>query len=293
MKDGHHGLRDIRELASDPEAYAAELQRRWGGLLSYRYLGRHHVSMNADPGDDIVNVRRDMRDQADGLLLSVFSIVSPDSGLVSDLEAVPNPVVHTCQILDPGIDVARIEIVSEDLKRGRQMSYSRSLIVDADRPERVLALNQGQGVSIGTPPDGLTKMHVEPIDVVDSPDLPPLSQVFGCRRRVDGWWALPPLEAELASPDAALHVGPQFVALETAALGLAADEAGTELLHGVSSNVMFLSRGKAGPFRVEGRADAGAEGTVGVRTQLHDEGADDKLITVASHVFRNAGRAGR
>jgi hypothetical protein len=29
-------LRDIRELASEPDADAAELRRRWGGLLSYR-----------------------------------------------------------------------------------------------------------------------------------------------------------------------------------------------------------------------------------------------------------------
>ena len=33
-------LRDIRELTDSPEAYAAELRRRWGGLLSYRYIGR-------------------------------------------------------------------------------------------------------------------------------------------------------------------------------------------------------------------------------------------------------------
>ena len=33
-------LRDIRDLTADPEAYAAELRRRWGGLLSYRYVGR-------------------------------------------------------------------------------------------------------------------------------------------------------------------------------------------------------------------------------------------------------------
>jgi hypothetical protein len=29
-------LRDIRDLADDPEANAAELKRRWTGLLSYR-----------------------------------------------------------------------------------------------------------------------------------------------------------------------------------------------------------------------------------------------------------------
>ena len=142
---------------------------------------------------------------------------------MSDLEAVPNPVIHSCQILDPGRDVRRIEIVSEELKRGRQMGYSRSKIVDADQPDRVLALTQGQGISIGTPPQGLERMEANPLEVVDSPDLPPLWQVFGGHRRDDGHWALPELAVEVASPDAALHIGPQFVILETAAIDAAAE----------------------------------------------------------------------
>ena len=42
-------MRDIRELKNDPEAYRDELQRRWSGLLSYRYIGRNHSSMNLGP----------------------------------------------------------------------------------------------------------------------------------------------------------------------------------------------------------------------------------------------------
>ena len=105
-------LRDIRELAGDPEAYAAELNRRWGGLLSYRYLGRSYSSMDIG-ATDTVPVRHDMRNPTGGLYLAVLGIVSPDSGLVSDLEAVPNPVIHSIQVLDPGRDVRRIEIQSE------------------------------------------------------------------------------------------------------------------------------------------------------------------------------------
>jgi hypothetical protein len=108
-------LRDIRDLTSDPEAYAAELQRRWGGLLSYRYIGRQHASMNIGPADDTVTVRHDMRNGAGGLLLCVFGIASPEGGLVTDMEAVPNPVVHSCQVLDPGRDVKRFEVLTEDL----------------------------------------------------------------------------------------------------------------------------------------------------------------------------------
>ncbi|MEX3650132.1 hypothetical protein [Mycolicibacterium porcinum] len=278
-------LRDIRDLTDDPEAYAAELRRRWGGLLSYRYLGRSYSSMDLGPVDDTVTLRRDMRNPAGGVLLAVLGICSPDSGGVSDLEAVPNPVIHSCQVLDPAADVARIRVDTEVLKQGRQLAYSRSVIVDADHPERVIALTEGQGISIGTPPEGLEKMPVDPIEVVDGPDLPPLWQVFGGRKRADGRWALPELAVEVASPDAALHIGPQLVILETAASERAAEAANTDELHGLSSHVMFLARGKTGPFRVDTQVLSGARGTIAVRATMHDEGAGGKAVTAASYVF--------
>jgi hypothetical protein len=281
-------LRDIRELTDSPEAYAAELRRRWGGLLSYRYIGRSYASMDLGPEDNTVTIRSDMRNGAGGLLLAVLGIASPEGGHMSDLEAVPNPVIHSCQILDPGRDVRRIEMMSEELKRGRQMGYSRSKIVDADQPNRVLALTQGQGISIGSPPHGLERMAANPLEVLDSPDLPPLWQVFGGHRRDDGHWALGELAADVASPDAALHIGPQFVILETAANHRAAEVTGTDRLHGVSSHVMFLARGKVGPFRVETEPLAGADGVIAVRTVLHDEGVDDRVTTVGSYLLRRS-----
>jgi hypothetical protein len=281
-------LRDIRELTDSPEAYAAELRRRWGGLLSYRYIGRSYASMDLGPEDNTVTIRSDMRNGAGGLLLAVLGIASPEGGHMSDLEAVPNPVIHSCQILDPGRDVRRIEMMSEELKRGRQMGYSRSKIVDADQPNRVLALTQGQGISIGSPPHGLERMEANPLEVLDSPDLPPLWQVFGGHRRDDGHWALGELAADVASPDAALHIGPQFVILETAANHRAAEVTGTDRLYGVSSHVMFVARGKVGPFRVETEPLAGADGVIAVRTVLHDEGVDDRVTTVGSYLLRRS-----
>jgi hypothetical protein len=281
-------LRDIRELTDSPEAYAAELRRRWGGLLSYRYIGRSYASMDVGPEDNTVTIRRDMRNPTGGLLLAVLCIAAPEGGHMSDLEAVPNPVIHSCQVLDPGRDVRRIEIVSEGLKRGRQMGYSRAKIVDADQPNRVLALTQGQGISIGIPPEGLERMEANPLEVVDSPDLPPLWQVFGGHRRPDGHWALPELAVEVASPDAALHIGPQFVIGETAAADAAAGFAGTDSVQGVSSHVMFLARGKMGPFRVETEPMPGSDGMLAVRTVMHDEGVDDRITTVGSYLFRSA-----
>ncbi|HKC83055.1 MAG TPA: hypothetical protein VKD46_03550 [bacterium] len=280
-------LRDIRELTDDPAAYAAELRRRWTGLLSYRYIGRNHGSMNTGSADDTVTLRRDMRNAAGGLLVAPLSISSPEGNVGSDLVAVPNPVIHCCQILDEARDVKRIEVVeSEVLRSGARMGYSRSKIVDADDPGRVIALTEGQGVKIGTPPEGLEKMEEDKLEIVDSPDLPPLWQAFGASRRDDGHWVLPELSLEIASPDAALHIGPQHVVLETAAVDLAARLTGTDLLQMQSWHVMFLARGKAGPFRVDGEAVHGAGGQVGVRLTLHDEGNEDRMVTSASAVLR-------
>jgi hypothetical protein len=131
-------------------------------------------------------------------------------------------------------------------------------------------------------------MEANPLEVVDSPDLPPLWRVFGGFRRADGRWAVPELAVEVASPDAALHIGPQFVILETAAVDAATTMAGTERIHGVSSHVMFMARGKAGPFRVETEPMRGADGTVAVRAVMYDEGLDDRVTTVASYQFRRA-----
>jgi hypothetical protein len=280
-------LKDIRELKDDRDAYAKELERRWSGLLSYRYIGRNHGSMNTGPEDNTVTLRRDMRNTTGGLLVAPISITSPEGGMGSDLVAVPNPVIHSCQILDPARDVKVIEVVeSESLKSGVRMGYSRSKIVDADNPDRVLAFTEGQGVSLGTPPEGLEKMPENKLEIVDSPDLPPLWEVFGATRRQDGHWALPELSIEVASPDAALHIGPQHIVLETAAIDLASELVGTDRIQMEAWHVMFLARGKVGPFRVDGEAVRGAGRKVGVRMTMHDEGNEDRAVTSGSALFQ-------
>jgi hypothetical protein len=280
-------LRDIRELAGDPEAYAEELKRRWTGLLSYRYIGRNHGAMNTGEIDNTVALRHDMRNAAGGILVSPISLSAPEGATKSDLEAVPNPVVHCCHILDDARDVKRIEVIqSEPLKEGARMNYSRSKIVDADDHSRVIAFTEGQGVSIGRPPEGLQKIPEDKIVIVDSPDLPPLWKVFGASKRADGKWVLPELSLELASPDAALHLGPQHIVLETAATDMAAALVGTDRLQMSTWHVMFMARGKRGPFRVEGEAVRGVGDQVGVRMLLIDEGDEDRSVTCASAMMR-------
>src|ERR1700744_2814246 len=271
----------------DADAYRDELYKRWTGLLSYRYIGRNHSSMNVGDNDDTVIIRRDMRNEAGGIMVAPLAIASPE-GCQTDMVAVPNPVIASVQIVDPGYDVNRVEIVESGIvHQGRTMGYGRCKIVDADNPDRVIAFNEGQGAIIGIPPEGLGRMDVSGTELVieDSPELPPLWKAFGASRRGDGHWILPELSTELAAPDAGLHIGPQHVVLETAAIDLAADTAGTRKLQVVSGHVMFMSRGKFGPFRVDGTAHTGGSGKVGVRMLLHDEGNGNKAVTSAAAIL--------
>ena len=282
-------MQDIREVSADD--YWAELRRRWGALLSYRYIGRQFSSMN-NVVDAAVTLRHDMRNAAGGIMAAPLAITCPGAGGKSDLEAVPNPVIHSLQIIDDARGVDRIEVVeSQSLKAGRSMSFGRARIVDADNHQRVIALVESQGVSIGDVPPGLQKFDDDPVmHIEDSPDLPPLWKVFGARRRDDGHWIIPELSVELASPDAALHIGPQHVLLETAAMDVAAGRAGTDLLQVASSHVMHLARGKVGPFRVDVSPTESSDGSgrIGVQMTMHDEGNGDRPVTAATMVFRPA-----
>jgi hypothetical protein len=282
-------VEDIRTVAA--EDYWEELRQRWGALLSYRYIGRQFSSMN-NVGDDAVALRHDMRNPTGGVMVAPLAIICPGGGTGSDLETVPNPVVHSLQILDDARDVQRVEVVdAHSLKQGQRMGFSRATIVDADHHDRVIAMVESQGVSIGEVPPGLQRFDDDPVmHIDDSPELPPLWQVFGASRRDDGCWALPELSLELASPDAALHLGPQHILLETAAVDLAERTAGSDRLQVDSSHVMFLARGKVGPFRAEGVARRSADGSrrIGVQLTIHDEGNGDRAITAGSLVFRPA-----
>jgi hypothetical protein len=279
-------VEDIRETPE--EQYWDELRRKWGALLSYRYIGASFSSMNTTAVDPTVKVRHDMRNPAGGIMSAPLAITCPAVGGRSDLEAVPNPVIHSLQVLDDARGVTRIQVVrAEALRKGQRMDYGRAQIVDADDHDRVIALVETQGAAIGDVPAGLQRFDDEPVmQVEDSPELPPLWQVFGASRRPDGHWALPELTDELASPDAALHLGPQHIILETAAVDLASAGAGTDRLQVQSSHVMHLARGKVGPFRVDGSAYCGSDGRVGVQLTIHDEGNGDRAVTAGALVYR-------
>jgi hypothetical protein len=278
---------DIREAA--PEEYWEQFATKWTGLLSYRYLGRSFNVLDKGATRETMVLRSDMRNPAGGVMAAPLCIASPESGGMADDQYVPNPVIGSMIVLDDARDVREIEIRRDVVHIGRRMGFSRAEIVDAANPDRVVALSEGMGISLGDTPPGFEPVDNPPLDVVDSPSLPPLHAVFGARRRPDGDWELPELRPELASPDAALHLGPIHVVLEATAMDLAAKQTGTDALQIENWHVMFVARGKVGPFRASGQAFAGSAGRVGCRLSLFDEGNDGRVITTASAAFRPAG----
>jgi hypothetical protein len=275
---------DIRTVS--PEEYWTVFEKKWTSLLSYRYLGRVNSGLDRNEGAEQMALRHDMRNQLGGILAAPLCIFSPEAGGMNDDEFVPNPVIASMQIVDDASDVKKLRAVPETVRLGRQMGFSRTLIVDDANSSRVIAISEGMGVSLGGTPGHYEKVDNPSIAIEDSPDLPPLHQVFGAVRSPDGGWRLPELSIEMASPDAALHLGPQHIVLEVAATESAAAAAGTDRLQIDSYHCMFAARGKVGPFRAAAEAFVGNGGRVATRMTLNDEGNGDRIVTSATALFR-------
>ncbi len=186
------------------------------GLITYWYLGR---GFNQDVDPDTMNLRSDMRNSGGGLMAAPLAIAAPETGGWRDREVVPAPMTYALHVLDPAPDVRAIRVTRETVRRGRKIGFSRSVVTDADNPERIIALTSGTGVSLGAAPSGFRPVDLPP-DLPEA-DLPPLHVVFGARRDPNGW-RLPELTTRLASTSASLHLGPIHVVCEAAA----ADAAG-------------------------------------------------------------------
>lgn len=275
---------DIRDAR--PGDHWKQFESKWTSLLTYRYLGRTHPVLDRGALRQTMPLRHDMRNARGGIMAAPLCISSPEGGGMADDEYVPNPLSQSIVILDDARGVRQVDGVQTTLRLGRTTGFSRSQIVDSDHPDRVIAISEGICVSLGGTPPGFEPVDNPMIEVEDSPHLPPLHRVFGASRRRDGHWTLPELTGEMASPDAALHLGPIQIVLETAADELAAHRAGTDQLQIEAWHVMYMARGKVGPFRVDREATLGTDRRLGVQLTLHDEGNEDRPVTSAQAGYR-------
>jgi len=271
---------DIRE--GPPEQFWDRLRSMMGadGLMTYWYLGR---AFNQIEDPDTMRLRSDMRNSAGGIMAAPLAIAAPETGGWRDRDVVPANVAYGLHIIDSAKDVDVIRVTRSTVRQGKKMGFSRSEIVDAENPERVIAITTGIGVKLGDAPPGFKPIDMPP-DMPDTKDLPALHVVFGATRDSDGW-RLAPLNARSASTSASLHLGPIQVAFEAAAMELAAESAGTEAIQVEDWDIHFAAPGRVGPFLVKAEAATGKSQRVMVRMTLIDEGADDAVIAAGAAVF--------
>jgi hypothetical protein len=297
--DASPSVRDIR--AGPAEEYWDRLRHLMGpeGLITYWYLGR---AFNQEVDPDTMHLRADMRNAAGGIMAAPLAIAAPETGGWRDRDAVPAPMTYSLHILDPATDVRTVRITRETVRQGRKIGFSRSLVVDADDPHRLIALTSGTGVSLGEAPPGFRPVDLPP----GLPDgrLPPLPVVFGARRDPDGW-RLPELTTQLASTSASLHLGPIHVVCEAAAHEAACAAAATSpsvkrtgsresekgaipeaVLQAEDWEVHFVAPGRKGPFLVRTESWRGPAGRFFCRFALLDEGSEDVVVATGAAAFR-------
>ena len=275
-------VEDIRNVQATE--HWSQFEKAWTALLSYRYLGKLTPVLDVGVERETMPLRHDMRNSTGGVMAAPLCIAAPEPYWRDD-ECIPAPVVMSYEIVDPARDVKRVEVLRDVIHLGRTMGFSRSRIVDEADHGRLIAVSTGTGVSLGAAPEQYEQVENPPMDVVDAPDLPPLHEVFGATRDGDGAWRLPELKPELASPHAALHLGPINIVLETVAMERAAACAGTDALQVESWTVMMVRPGVVGPFRATGEVLSEASARIPVQLSLHDEGKDDRVIATAVAIF--------
>ncbi len=256
------------------------------GLMTYRYLGSRSTVGPDGAIEGAMNIRRDMRNAAGGLMAAPLSIAIADAaGVIGDAVSVPAPVISSVHVLDPGLDVTEIRVRSSRIHDGRTMGFGEAEVHDAAQSDRIVAVTRGMGVKLAGAPAGYEYVDPGP-GVPDSPELPPLHEAFGAQLRPDGRWVIPELDARLGSTSGSLHHGPTQVVLEAAAMALAADAAGTDDLQIEDWSVMFVARGTVGPFVASGDVIGGGLARTACRMTLRDEGNGDRVVASALAVFR-------
>jgi hypothetical protein len=279
----NEALGDIRTLT--PEEHWAHFEKSWKALISYTYLGKGTPFLDIGVTEASMPLRHDMRNSGGGIMAAPLCILAPEPEWRDD-ECVPAPVTMTYDILDPALDVKRLVVDRKVISIGRQMGFSRSRVVDAANPDRVIAISTGSGVSLGDVPPGFYLVDNPVNDMPDSPDLPPLRDVFGIVRQGENRLVIEKVTPRIASPHSALHQGPINIALEAAAQDELQRVAGPAAYQVQHYTVLMVKPGYVGPFVTSAVVVTPKGPIYGVEATMIDEGAKGRIIATASASFR-------
>ena len=110
---GNESYGDIRTLT--PEEHWRHFEKSWIALQSYTYLGKGTPFLDVDVVDETLPLRHDMRNSTGGVMAAPLCIASPEPWWRDD-ECVPAPVTMSYDVLDPGYDVRRLQVLREVVK---------------------------------------------------------------------------------------------------------------------------------------------------------------------------------
>jgi len=244
-------------------------------MVTYRYVGSQSVLIDRERAEGRMRIRSDMR-------TPVAPLTAPLA--ISALDAAGNSmdrfhkiaVTHVVvDVFDPAPDVERIVCHSSVVREARTQLFTDARIVAADDPERVIGNVTLDWATLAPTPPGFC--YLDPGDgLVDSPDLPPLWEAYGARRRPGGGFVIDSITPEIGtkmSLEPVLHHGPILVVTEAAALEAAQAKAGTANLVVEQASTRIVAAGRKGPFVIT--ADAvETKDAITCRASIRDEGAD-------------------
>jgi acyl-coenzyme A thioesterase PaaI-like protein len=277
----------------DAERAKREFEQSYRALLSYRYFGKGNPHLDRGVERELMPLRRDMRNSTGGIMAAPLCIAAVEPWWLDrqGIAATVAPVTMTYSVLDPAYDVRQVEVLREIVAVGRQTGFSRSRVVDADDPARVIAISTGSGFDLGVVPEGF-----EPIDnpvhrLDDDADLPTLREAFGIRRGDDGTFVIDRVTPQLGAPNRALHQGPINILMEASAVDALERSQGTADFQVDHWTVQFVKPGEVGPFRARASVRAARTGRrCGVDVTLVDEGRDGRIVATVSALFSRVER---
>jgi hypothetical protein len=224
-----------------------------------------------------------MRGPGGGLSTGPLGVALLDTaGINVDPLAQAAPTRIDLHLFEPGVDVHEVRLDGKVLREGKSQFFTESRFVDAADPDRLVGLG-GTHWSVGTPNPGFHYVDPGP-GVPESPDLPPLHEAFGARRRPDGRLSIDDLPRELGR--GGLHQGPFQVVPEAAATFAACEAAGTDDLWIEHQGTTILARGVGVPLVTSAEVLRVTPGAVHVRVELRAEGAENRLLSVTVCRFR-------
>jgi acyl-coenzyme A thioesterase PaaI-like protein len=223
-----------------------------------------------------------------GLLAAPLGIALLDTaGInVDPLGGYPAPTRIDLQLFEPALDVAEVHLEGHVLREGRSQLFTESRLTDANDRARLIGIGSTHW-SAHQPLADFQYVDNRP-GVRDSPDLPPLFEAFGARRRPDGNLEIPELVPEIAADLAGsgLHHGPFQVLGEAAAMIAVEDALGTDGFWIEHQGTSLVSRGLGAPLVTHAEVLRVAKDQVTARVELRAQGADDRLRSVTVCRFR-------